>query len=128
VFERPKETGRDQNPDYRGSVVIEFVITLLVVTTLWTIVGWKTRRMNNDAKQRELVELLLTVGQMYRIDIDPITATSDVRAYFRAQGWNTIQIAWRMAHAVSFVEHTPTLRLDYKNVLVVWRSFKDGAW
>jgi hypothetical protein len=106
--------------------VIEFVITLLVVVTLWAIVGWKTRRMNNDAKQRELVEMLLTAGQMYRDD--PITAYSDVRAYFRAQGWNTIRIAWRMAHAVSFVEHVPALRLDYKNVLVVWRSFKDGAW
>jgi hypothetical protein len=106
--------------------VVGIVITLLVVITRWAIVGWKTSCMNNDPKQRELVGLLLTAGQMYRDD--PITATSDVTAYFRAQGWNTVQIAWRMAHAVSFVEHAPALRLDYKNVVVVWRSFKDGDW
>ena len=104
----------------------EFVITLLVVTILWAIVGWKTRRMNNDPKQRELVGLLLNAGEMHRYD--PVTATSDVTAHFRAQGWNTVQIAWRMAHAVSFVEHAPALRLDYKKVLVIWRSFKDGVW
>jgi hypothetical protein len=27
----------------------------------------------------------------------------------------------------SFVEHTPALRPDYENVLLLWRSFKDGG-
>jgi hypothetical protein len=86
--------------------VIEFVVTLLVAIALWAlVVTWKVRRMNDDPKQRELVGLLLTAGQMYRDD--PVTATSGVRAYFRAQGRNNIEIAWRMAHAVSFVEHAP---------------------
>jgi hypothetical protein len=106
--------------------VIEFVITLLVVITLWAIAGWQTRRVNNDPKQRELVRLLLTAGHRYRDD--PVTVISDVMAYFRARGWNTVQIASRMAHAVSFVEHAPALRPDYEKVLVIWRSFKDGVW
>ena len=106
--------------------MIEFVITFFVVITLWAVVEWKVHRMNNDLKQQELVELLLTAGQMYREH--PATATSDVTAYFRAQGWNTAQIAWRMAHAVSFVEHAPAFRTEYKNVLVIWRSIKDQVW
>jgi hypothetical protein len=105
--------------------VIEFVITLLGAITLLALVGMKVRRMIDDPKQRELVGLLLTAGQMYWDD--PVTATARIRAYFRAQGWNNIEILWRMAHAVSFVEQAP-FRLDFENVLVIWRSFKDGAW
>jgi hypothetical protein len=106
--------------------VIEFVITLLGAIALLAFVGIKVRRMIDDPKQRELIGLLLTAGQNYWDD--PATAVARIRAYFRSQGWNNVEILWRMAHAVCFVEQAPAFRTDFENVLVIWRSFKDGAW
>jgi hypothetical protein len=79
--------------------VIEFVVTLLGAIALLALVGMKVRRMIDDPKQRELIGLLLTAGQNYWDD--PATAVARIRAYFRAQGWNNVEILWRMAHAVA---------------------------
>jgi hypothetical protein len=103
---------------------MEFFVAFILLMVAWILfLSLKMWRMNSDPKQQRLVQMLVSASQSYQDD--PVPAISRIRDYLREQEWDDIEIARRMALAVSFVEHAPTLRPDYENVLLLWQSFKD---
>ena len=106
-------------------VIGGLIVAIVLVVAVWGLFGmWKVRSMNYDPCQQELIRLLVSAGQNYQDD--PVAATSEINDYFRQRGWDRVEVARRMAHAVSFVEHTPALRPDYENVLLAPAGRREG--
>jgi hypothetical protein len=109
-----------------GFAIGGIVGALLAIGLLAFLGMWKMRHMNKDADEQKLIALLVAAAETYQHD--PAQAAMSLNAYFGQLGWRRIESGKRMAHAMSFIEHTPALRDVYPRAQVLWRAFVDGAW
>lgn len=94
------------------------VFLALVIVVLASI--WKTRRRNNDPKQQQLAFLFMRAAASDSCG----DAASEIGKFINSEGWDRVQAAPRIAHALSLVKVTqPAL---YETAVDVSR--RDELW
>jgi len=50
-----------------------------------------------------------------------------IRVFMADQGWDRVEMARRVAHAMTLLEHSAP-RDDYESAQKLWQSFVKGEW
>jgi hypothetical protein len=102
---------------------IVILIALVVGAFVLFSFGSGMLRMNKEPEQGDLAAVLINAVASSETRAD---AKAKIGSYLDVQGWDRVEQARRMAHAVSMVKvlHPPA----YNAVLDLYRSYAAGDW